>query len=538
MSASREFRSSSYIDGEGQELPEGWANIPLGEFAHSMANGIYKPSDAYAEDGLPCLRMYNIQEGKIALIDVKRMRLTPEELAKYQLLPDDILLNRVNSRELVGKAAICEEFAEPTVFESKNIRLRLMKSCVVPAYVNMLLQAPEIRQKLSDGSKQTVGMATVSQPLIRNLVLPFPPLVEQKRIVAKVEELLAWVNAARERVARVPAILKRFRQSVLAAACSGRLTADWSQRKVGAGISREDLRRRVEERSRQSPSCRVPAGLRFEDLSELPAGWCWASVEELASGEPHSMQSGPFGSNLLHAEFQDQGILAIGIDNVQDGSFSMGREHRISKAKYEELRKYTARPLDVLITVMATVGRVCVLPETLEPAVITKHVYRISVDKEIVNPSYLALALREDSVVQPQIRGAIIGQTRPGINGRILKRIGIPLPPLAEQREIVRRVEALFALADAIEKRVAAARLRVEKLTQAVLARAFRGELVPTEAELARREGRAYEPAAALLERIRAERGQGTGATTARRARSRPADTRGPSRPARGGKGR
>jgi hypothetical protein len=186
------------------------------------------------------------------------------------------------------------------------------------------------------------------------------------------------VNAARERLSRVPAILKRFRQAILAAACSGRLSADWSQWFAGERISREAFRRCVEGRSRHFPRYKVPASLSFEGISELPAGWCWASVEELASGEPHSMQSGPFGSNLLHAEFQDQGILAIGIDNVQDGSFSMGREHRISKAKYEELRKYTARPLDVLITVMATVGRVCVVPEKLESAVITKHVYRIS----------------------------------------------------------------------------------------------------------------------------------------------------------------
>jgi type I restriction enzyme S subunit len=84
--------------------------------------------------------------------------------------------------------------------------------------------------------------------------------------------------------------------------------------------------------------------------------------------------------------------------------------------------------------------------------------------------------------------------------------VAVPLPPPDEQWEIVRRVQALFKLADAIEKRVAAPSLRAERLTLAVLAKAFRGELVPTEAELARREGRRYEPASALLERIKSER--------------------------------
>ena len=82
----------------------------------------------------------------------------------------------------------------------------------------------------------------------------------------------------------------------------------------------------------------------------------------------------------------------------------------------------------------------------------------------------------------------------------------MPLPPVAEQHEIMRRVEALLARATRIEKRLAAATRRALTLTQAILAQAFRGELVPTEAELARQEGREYEPASVLLERIRTER--------------------------------
>jgi type I restriction enzyme S subunit len=93
-----------------------------------------------------------------------------------------------------------------------------------------------------------------------------------------------------------------------------------------------------------------------------------------------------------------------------------------------------------------------------------------------------------------------------GVNIGDVRVLQIAVPSLPEQREIVRRVEALFKLADAIEKRVEAATKRADKLTQAILGKAFRGELVPPEAELARREGRTYEPASALLERIRAKR--------------------------------
>jgi len=172
--------------------------------------------------------------------------------------------------------------------------------------------------------------------------------------------------------------------------------------------------------------------------------------------------------NLLHSEFQESGVLAIGIDNVSDGSFSLGRKHRISIKKYRELEKYTARPLDVLVTVMATVGRCCVIPSDTEKAIITKHVYRMTVEQKLMNPYFLMFAFRGDPSVQQQVQDQTRGQTRPGINGQILKSLIVPVPPIAEQREIVRRVEALLKLADAIEKRVAAAMLRTEKLTQAI----------------------------------------------------------------------
>ncbi len=101
---------------------------------------------------------------------------------------------------------------------------------------------------------------------------------------------------------------------------------------------------------------------------------------------------------------------------------------------------------------------------------------------------------------------APITTTRPRINTSQLRRLLVPLPPLAKQHEIVRRVEALLARADRIEKRLATATRQVETLTQAILAQAFRGELVPTEAELSRQEGRDYEPADVMLDRIRSAR--------------------------------
>ena len=121
-------------------------------------------------------------------------------------------------------------------------------------------------------------------------------------------------------------------------------------------------------------------------------------------------------------------------------------------------------------------------------------------------PTYFCYLFSGSPFVLHQVSQLCGGSTRDFLNQNILRSILFPLPPIEEQHEIVRRVETLFKLAETIEKRVEAATKRADKLTQAILAKAFRGELVPTEAELARREGRAYEPASALLEHIRSRR--------------------------------
>jgi type I restriction enzyme S subunit len=112
----------------------------------------------------------------------------------------------------------------------------------------------------------------------------------------------------------------------------------------------------------------------------------------------------------------------------------------------------------------------------------------------------------ENRDVYRQAWEGVTGSAQPTLPLGNLRRLNVPIPPLEEQQEIVRRVEALFRLADTIESRVAAATKRANKLTEAILGKAFRGELVPTEAELARREGRKYEPASVLLERIKSKR--------------------------------
>jgi type I restriction enzyme S subunit len=498
---------------QSDDLPEGWMQAELGHFIESMANGIYKPESFYAPEGFPCLRMYNIQDGEIVLKKVKRMRLTAEEIEQYQLLEGDILVNRVNSRELVGKAAICGAFAEPTIFESKNIRLRLKRDVVNPKYVNYLLLSNPYRQHLSDGSKQTVGMATVSQPHLRALLLPFPPLKEQERIVCRLESLLARVSAARERLAKVPAILKRFRQSVLAAACSGRLTADWRDGQQDLEEGAKLLERLVTTHEKAGHGHGGKAANPSEEAhtlaaDEVPPVWAIAELRWLCEpGRPITygiLKPGPD---------QTVGISYVRVADFPKDVLNLDTIRKTSPQIADQYRRSSLLAGDVLLSIRGTVGRTCRVPKELEGANITQDTARITVHHDLC-ADYIQLSLKAPGA-QDRMRRAVKGVAVRGINIGDVRVLQIPLPSVPEQHEIVRRVEALFRLADAIEKRVAAATARAERLTQAILAKAFRGELVPTEAELARAEGSDYEPASALLERIRAANDQ-TGNKTSR----------------------
>jgi type I restriction enzyme, S subunit len=315
-----------------------------------------------------------------------------------------------------------------------------------------------------------------------------PPLAEQKRIVAKVEELMVRVNAARERLVRVPAILKRFRQAVLAAACEGRLTEGWS----------------VSHRGTKLPSAPV-ASAEAEGLEMvLPEGWVRTSVGALGEVvDPQPSHRTP--------PMEPNGVPYVGIGDIDlSGKVDISGTRKVSASVLAEHRaRYSLKPGDFVFGKIGTLGRPTTLPEPFDYA-LSANLVLVQPRRHCI-PNYLLLFM-QSPVVARLLVSASRATSQAAFGIKRIRNLAVPAPSISEQREIVRRVEALFKLADTIEKRVAAATARAEKLTQAILAKAFRGDLVPTEAELARREGRAYEPAAALLERVKGQGAVAAGA--------------------------
>ena len=230
----------------------------LGDVVASMKNGIYKPATEYSDDGMPCLRMYNIEAGAIVWRDIKRMRISDREFADYGLHEGDLLVNRVNSRELVGKAAYISASLEPSVFESKNIRLRLDPTKVLPKFVNYQLFARGSRH-FANNAQQVVGMASISQGQLADFPIVLTHLDEQRRIVAEIEKQFSRLDEAVASLQRVKANLKRYEKATIKHMTDSAAVEPVFKGVIGdVAVSLDNIRRPVNKTERATRPGTIP----------------------------------------------------------------------------------------------------------------------------------------------------------------------------------------------------------------------------------------------------------------------------------------
>jgi len=281
--------------------------------------------------------------------------------------------------------------------------------------------------------------------------------------VAAVEALVTRVDAVGGRLDKVSTLLKWFRQAVLSAACRGALTEEW----------------------RTANPTATPRGVVGPEVGEVPSSWTWSTfgslLKELQNGVSPRPNVGPPGTPMLR------------ISAVRSGEVDL-TDCRYLPSGDTYIPDFCVKDGDLLFTryngsldllgvcgMVRGLGRKWLLyPDKL---------IRARLDEVLAEPAYVELFFGSPGARKRLTARAKSSAGQQGISGKDLRAQPVALPPLPEQREILRRVQALFWLAETVERRVQAAKVRAARLTQAILAKAFRGELVPTEAELARREG-------------------------------------------------
>ena len=212
--------------------------------------------------------------------------------------------------------------------------------------------------------------------------------------------------------------------------------------------------------------------------------WPVKPIAELVEQRKGAIRTGPFGSQLHHAEFVADGVPVLGIDNVVTNRFRWTKARSLPVEKFLRFERYRVFPDDVLVTIMGTTGRVCVAPSDLPECISTEHLCVLSFDRAKVEPVYVWASLLFDGEVRGQVKSAGHGAIMEGWNTTIVKRLRLRQAPLDLQRDFVKRVQAVEALDDERVK----CRAKIEELFRALMHRAFSGELTTDWREANKRE--------------------------------------------------
>ncbi len=317
--------------------------------------------------------------------------------------------------------------------------------------------------------------------------IPLPPLNEQRRIVAKLDSLFTRSRRAREELGRVSGLVQRYKQAVLAAACSGRLTADWREQNPDVEPVSELLRKIDANRKLRHIKTLRNQSIDDSSLPELPPFWSWSKLRDI--GELSRGKS-------KHRPRNDPKLFGGEYPFIQTGDIARSNGWITKHTQtYSEIGLTQSRlfPINTLcITIAANIADTAILTY---PACFPDSVVGFIPEEGMFEILFAMYYLK---VAQNNLESFAPATAQKNINLEILNDLAVPIPPLSEQKEIVQRVEKLFKAIDLIEQEHQKASQLLDRLEQATLAKAFRGELVPQDPN--------DEPAAALLERIQAER--------------------------------
>lgn len=519
-------------DLERQALPTGWEWAELLDLAEIKPNamtdgpfGSKLKSAHYVAEGVRVVRLGNLGVGNFK--DDDQSFITHEHfetLRKHEVRPGDLLIAAL--AEPVGRC--CE--APPTLGVA-IVKADCIKFSAHPDVARSLimhwLNSPRGRAN-SEALSHGIGRLRMNLGNMRALPVPVPPLNEQRRIVDRIEALQARSTAAKEALDAIPPLLEKFRQSVLAAAFRGDLTAAWraanpdvepaselldriraERRTRWIADAAEKARARAEKRARKAgkpwtaadnekalEKARKQAEKKYqppepvdpEGLPELPDGWCWASVDELcASVTDGDHQAPPKATD---------GVPFVVIGNLTGGTVALDDCRYVPRDYYRGLDP-SRRPTkgDVLYTVTGSYG-IAVEVETPEPFCVQRHVAILRPLSEI-GSGFLRLAMSTPAV-RSQADRVATGTAQKTVPLRGLRGMVVALPPVSEAESINDALERHLSGAKQVSSYARVMTDTTVSLESSILAKAFRGELVPQDPD--------DEPASVLLDRIRAER--------------------------------
>ena len=401
----------------------------------------------------------------------------------------DVVLAKITPCMENGKAAIARRLVNGIGCGTTELHVMRPLGGISPEFLFHLVRQKSFRKAAEARMTGTAGQLRVPSSFIENSKVALPPLAEQFRIVSRIDELLQKSRAAKGALEQVPNTLARFRRSVLAKAFRGDLTeGDPNDEPAPALFNRIQ----VERKKRLGKTFHEPDVL-TSSLPSLPKTWIWTRIRDICFVVTKGATPTSYGFTYVTT-----GIRFVKVENLDDGRISRQKITQfIAPNVHQFLKRSQLEANDVLFSIAGTIGKVSIVQEEDLPANTNQAIAIIRCPWRFVDPRYLASVL-SSAVPQISIADRPRGVAMSNVSLEDVLNIVCPLPPIEEQRRIFARKAQLFSAANQIGAASRFGLQNVEKLEQSILAKAFRGEMIPQDPN--------DEPASVLLERIKAHR--------------------------------
>ena len=487
-------------------IPGSWARTTIGATAE-IVRGVSFPKDARKLVPHPghvaCLRTANVQRE----VEWDDLWFVPEEYVKVEsryVQPLDVLISVSNSLELVGKVAQVTNLPQKSTLGAFISLLRPSSGLDAKFYYYQMA-SPEVQSEIRYSASTTTNISNISSGKLSAVTLEVPCLAEQHRIVVEIETQFTRLDASVSALRRAQANLKRYRASVLKAACEGRLVPTEAELAHSEGRDYEaagvllerilaERRARWESQVKRRGKYKEPSTPDASAQPELPEGWVWGTVEQL-------LARSEYGTSVK-CSYEATGFPILRIPNIVAGEIDPTDIKYATQPVKIDSETSLAKG-DVLMCrtngSVRLVGKTAVVHSGLEPYHgFASYLLRFRLMETEFIPKWFHIYSTS------QLGRAFIEQNAASSAGQnnvsltLIHTMPIPLPPLAEQRRIVADVERRLSVVQQTEATVKASLARAERLRQSILKQSFSGKLVPQDPD--------DEPASALLERIKAER--------------------------------
>lgn len=388
---------------------------------------------------------------------------------QFAVSAGQFILSRIDARN--GAFGIIPEELEGAIVTNDFLAFDINEDEVEREFFNVFLQSPVFLEACIKASRGNTNRKRVDEDFFLNYQVNLPPLAAQRDLIKQINKGRSKLALAQGEISHQQSLLTKLKQAILQEAIQGKLTADWRAAHPDVEAASQLLHRIQAEKARLiaekklRPEKSLPGITSAEIPFEIPEGWEWCRYGDLCE----YVTSGSRGWQQFYA---DNGALFIRAQNIKTDKLCLDDEAFVDLPNKAEGLRARVLKHDVLITITGgNLGKTALVEDEFEEAYVSQHIALTRlINTDLAKWIHLALTTDQGP------RGVLLGYSRgdkPGLNLPNVRHVPIPLPPLAEQAEIVKRVDALMETCRALETEIAQSRTQAAHLLQAVLKEAF-----------------------------------------------------------------